>query len=311
MRPARSPARSSVGKAVRPRKRSSPAVSPTVPLRPSFADGFRNETQIVTTVIGADQHNPHDVLSINAASAALMISGIPFDGPLGSIRMAYSTDGEWIPHPTYEETEAGTFELVVAGRELDNGDVAVMMVEAGGTEQSFYYYDDGAPKVDEAVLADGPRGLQGLDQGIDRPAASARRQRDRHPRSDRRRSSSSRSSTTAPRSTLPSKVSSSGDIAEAVKIADKHERNAATDAASAKALERAVRRRRRVRRPGEGRQGSGSLADQELGPPACDRRGHPPRRPCAPATCVRSRPRSACCRPHTAPDCSSVARPRC
>ena len=59
------------------------------PLRPSFPDGFRNETQVVTTVLGADQHNPHDVLSINAASAALMISGIPFDGPLGSIRMAY------------------------------------------------------------------------------------------------------------------------------------------------------------------------------------------------------------------------------
>ena len=54
------------------------------PLRPSFADGFRNETQIVTTVIGADQDNPHDVLSINAASAALMISGIPFQVPIGA-----------------------------------------------------------------------------------------------------------------------------------------------------------------------------------------------------------------------------------
>ena len=53
------------------------------PLRPSFADGFRNETQVVTTVIGADQENPHDILSINAASASLMISGIPFEGPIG------------------------------------------------------------------------------------------------------------------------------------------------------------------------------------------------------------------------------------
>ena len=125
------------------------------PLRPSFPDGFRNETQVVTTVLGADQVNPHDVLSINAASAALMISGIPFDGPIGAIRMAYSQDGEWIPHPTYEEAENGTFELVVAGRELDNGDVAVMMVEAGGSENAFYYYDDGAKKVTEEVLADG------------------------------------------------------------------------------------------------------------------------------------------------------------
>ena len=76
------------------------------PLRPSFPKGFRNETQVVTTVIGADQENPHDVLSINAASAALMISGIPFDGPIGSVRIAYSTDGEWIPHPTFAEGDA-------------------------------------------------------------------------------------------------------------------------------------------------------------------------------------------------------------
>ncbi len=125
------------------------------PLRPSFPDGFRNETQIVTTVLAADMHQPYDVLSINAASAALMTSGIPFDGPIGAVRMAYSVDGEWIAHPTYEEAEAGTFELVVAGRELDNGDVAVMMVEAGGSENAFYYYDDGAKKVTEEVLADG------------------------------------------------------------------------------------------------------------------------------------------------------------
>ena len=51
------------------------------PLRPSFPDGFRNEVHIVGTIVGADQVNPHDVLAINAASAALMISGIPFDGP--------------------------------------------------------------------------------------------------------------------------------------------------------------------------------------------------------------------------------------
>ena len=125
------------------------------PLRPSFADGFRNETQIVITVIGADQENPHDVLAINAASAALMISGIPFEGPIGAVRLAYTTDGEWIPHPTYAEGDAGTFELVVAGRELPDGDVAIMMVEAGGSAKSFQYYDDGAPKVDEAVLAGG------------------------------------------------------------------------------------------------------------------------------------------------------------
>ena len=125
------------------------------PLRPSFADGFRNETQVVTTVIGADQDNPHDVLSINAASAALMISGIPFQGPIGAVRVAFTTDGEWTPHPTFAESDASVFELVVAGRELEDGDVAIMMVEAGGTVKSFAYYADGAKKVDEAVLASG------------------------------------------------------------------------------------------------------------------------------------------------------------
>src|SRR4051794_5886949 len=125
------------------------------PLRPAFPEGFRNETQVVLTVMGADMANPHDVLSINAASASLMISGIPFDGPIGAVRIAHSQTGDWIPHPTYEEGDASTFELVVAGRQLDNGDVAIMMVEAGGTAKSFEYYADGAPKVDEKVLAGG------------------------------------------------------------------------------------------------------------------------------------------------------------
>ncbi|MFM9111669.1 MAG: polyribonucleotide nucleotidyltransferase, partial [Actinomycetota bacterium] len=125
------------------------------PLRPAFPDGYRNETQVVITVIGADQVNPHDVLAINAASASFMISGIPFDGPIGAVRLAYAQDGSWIAHPTFEEGENATFEIVVAGRELDNGDVAIMMVEAGGTEKSFEFYESGAPKVDEAVIASG------------------------------------------------------------------------------------------------------------------------------------------------------------
>src|SRR3954462_6686566 len=75
------------------------------PLRPCFPDGFRNETQVVITVIGADQENPHDVLAINAASAAFMLSGIPFDGPIGAVRLPDSKEGSWFPHPTYEEGE--------------------------------------------------------------------------------------------------------------------------------------------------------------------------------------------------------------
>ena len=124
------------------------------PLRPSFPKGFRNETQVVITVLGADQTNPYDIISINAASAALMLTGLPFEGPIGAVRLAYSTDGEWIPHPTYEEQDESTFQLVVAGREV-NGQIAIMMVEASGTEKAWSYYQDGAPKVTESVIAGG------------------------------------------------------------------------------------------------------------------------------------------------------------
>jgi polyribonucleotide nucleotidyltransferase len=128
------------------------------PLRPSFPKGFRNEVHVVGTVLGADLENPHDILAINTASAALMISGIPFDGPIGAVRIAWSTEGTWIPHATYQEGDAACFELVVAGRALSEGpdaEIAIMMVEAGGTENSWAYYEAGAPKVTEEVLAGG------------------------------------------------------------------------------------------------------------------------------------------------------------
>jgi polyribonucleotide nucleotidyltransferase len=125
------------------------------PLRPSFADGYRNETQVVITVLGADQVNPHDVIAINAASAALMVSGIPFEGPIGAVRVAYSQEGKWVPYPSYTEGEESTFELVVAGRALPDGDIAIMMVEAGGGERAWAFYSDGAPKVTEDVIAEG------------------------------------------------------------------------------------------------------------------------------------------------------------
>ncbi|MDG1876455.1 MAG: polyribonucleotide nucleotidyltransferase [Acidimicrobiales bacterium] len=124
------------------------------PLRPAFPDGYRNEVHVVGTVLGADQENPYDVLALNAASLALSLSPVPFDGPIGAVRMSWSPDGEWIPFPTYEESEESAFEMVVAGRMADD-DVAVMMVEAGGTGNSWNLYESGTPKVDEDVLAGG------------------------------------------------------------------------------------------------------------------------------------------------------------
>jgi polyribonucleotide nucleotidyltransferase len=205
------------------------------PLRPAFPDGFRNETQIVTTVLGVDMANPYDVLSINAASAALMISGIPFEGPIGAVRVAYTTEGTWIPHPTFAEGDAGTFELVVAGRELDNGDVAIMMVEAGGTERSFCYYEDGAPKVDEATLA---AGLEASKTWIKESIALQRQLV---------ASVIAMSGPIVPLEYTPIldytpevfaavEAAVSAEVAAAVTIAGKAERNAATDAAAAKAL---------------------------------------------------------------------------
>src|SRR5207248_1661374 len=130
------------------------------PLRPSFVNGYRNETQVVGTILGADQENPHDIVAINAASAALMISGIPFEGPIGAVRIAWTTEGKWVPHPTYQAGDEATFELVVAGREVDgdsasSNDIAIMMVEAGGTEDAWKFYEDGAPKVTEEAIAQG------------------------------------------------------------------------------------------------------------------------------------------------------------
>jgi len=125
------------------------------PLRPAFPDGFRNEVHIVGTVLGADQENPYDVMAINAASCALSMSEIPFEGPIGATRIAWSAEGEWIPFPTYEEGAASNFEMVVAGRMLDDGDVAISMVEAGGTEGAAVRFAEGAPMVTEDVLASG------------------------------------------------------------------------------------------------------------------------------------------------------------
>ncbi len=124
------------------------------PLRPSFAKGYRNETQVVVTVLGADQENPYDVAAINGASASLMLSGLPFEGPIGAVRLAYTADGVWLPHPTYQAGEESTFQIVVAGRAVGD-DIAIMMVEAGGTERAWEIYEAGAPKVTEEVIAGG------------------------------------------------------------------------------------------------------------------------------------------------------------
>ncbi len=98
------------------------------PLRSAFADGFRNEVQIIATVLSADQLHQPDVISIMGASAALMIAGIPFEGPLAGVRVA-RVDGEFLVNPTFDQLEESDLELTVAGSRD-----AVYMIEAGAYE---------------------------------------------------------------------------------------------------------------------------------------------------------------------------------
>ena len=124
------------------------------PLRPNFKDGYRHDTHVVATVLAADLVNPHDIIALNGASAALSVGPIPFDGPLGAIRLAL-IDGEWIPFPSYEQGDEAVFEIVVAGKRNADGDIDITMVEAGASEEGFRMVQNGAQASDEATVAAG------------------------------------------------------------------------------------------------------------------------------------------------------------
>jgi polyribonucleotide nucleotidyltransferase len=100
------------------------------PLRPLFPKGFRNEIQIINLVISADNENDPDVLAMIGSSAAMALSGIPFAGPVGAVRVAL-VDGKLVANPTYKQVAASPLELVMAGNED-----AILMVESGGKEIS-------------------------------------------------------------------------------------------------------------------------------------------------------------------------------
>src|SRR5271169_3840034 len=128
------------------------------PLRPSFVDGLRNEIQVVVTILSLDPNDLYDVLAINAASASTQLSGLPFSGPVGGVRVAL-IDGTWVAFPTVEQTERAVFDMVVAGRVVsgsgDNADVAIMMVEAEATDKVIELIAGGAQAPTEAVVAQG------------------------------------------------------------------------------------------------------------------------------------------------------------
>ena len=140
------------------------------PLRPTFVKGLRNEVQVVITVMSIDPNEMYDVLAINGASASTQLSGLPVSSSVGGVRMALVVDeehpeGQWVAFPTREQVSQSVFELVVAGRVTEPAkdgrgkkpqpNVAVMMVEAGATDNVVERIAEGAPAPTEAVVAEG------------------------------------------------------------------------------------------------------------------------------------------------------------
>ncbi|MHA7287496.1 polyribonucleotide nucleotidyltransferase [Arthrobacter sp. MDT3-44] len=129
------------------------------PLRPAFVKGLRNEVQVVVTVLAINPDVRYDVVAINAASMSTQLSGLPFSGPIGGVRVALVSNGsgndQWIAFPKHSELENSVFDMVVAGR-IAGDDVAIMMVEAEATDNSWNLIkENGATAPTEEVVADG------------------------------------------------------------------------------------------------------------------------------------------------------------
>jgi polyribonucleotide nucleotidyltransferase len=124
------------------------------PLRPSFVSGIRNEVQVVITVVALHPDHAYDVLAINAASLSTQLSGLPFSGPIGGVRVAL-IDGQWVAFPTHSQLEDAVFDMVVAGRVTETDEVAIMMVEAESTEATWEKVQSGTQAPTEEVVAQG------------------------------------------------------------------------------------------------------------------------------------------------------------
>jgi polyribonucleotide nucleotidyltransferase len=180
------------------------------PIRPLFPDGYRNDTQVIVTVLSHDLENDPDILSIVAASAALTLSGIPFMGPIGGARVGY-INGALKLNPTIEETKISALDLVVAGTSD-----AVLMVESEAQELS-------EELMLEAVMT-GWRGFQPVIEAIIRLA-------ERAARDPRELDVVDKSEITAAVSAI-----AEAELREAYKITVKQDRYAAVDAVKAKVL---------------------------------------------------------------------------
>jgi polyribonucleotide nucleotidyltransferase len=124
------------------------------PLRPSFVDGLRNEIQVVVTVMSIEPDELYDVVAINAASMSTQLAGLPFSGPVAGVRVAL-IDGQWVAFPKHSQLANAVFNMVVAGRVIDGDDVAIMMVEAEATENSWDLIAGGAVAPNEEIVSQG------------------------------------------------------------------------------------------------------------------------------------------------------------
>ena len=124
------------------------------PLRPAFVKGLRNEVQVVVTVMAINPDVLYDVVAINASSMSTQLSGLPFSGPIGGVRVAL-VEGQWVAFPKHSELERAVFSMVVAGR-IAGDDVAIMMVEAEATDNAWNLIkEEGATAPTEEVVAEG------------------------------------------------------------------------------------------------------------------------------------------------------------
>jgi polyribonucleotide nucleotidyltransferase len=199
------------------------------PLRPTFVSGLRNEVQVVITVLAINPDDSYDTLAINAASASTQLSGLPFTGPVAGVRIAL-VDGQWIAFPKYSQLERAVFNMVVAGR-IAGDDVAIMMVEAEATNDSFNLISEGAQAPTEAVVAEGLEAakpfLRALCEAQIELAGKSAKEPKEFPRfldyQDDVLAAVS--------------ASSEADLSAALQIADKHERENRLDEIKAAAIE--------------------------------------------------------------------------
>ncbi|HEY3753972.1 MAG TPA: polyribonucleotide nucleotidyltransferase, partial [Pseudonocardiaceae bacterium] len=205
------------------------------PLRPSFVDGLRNEIQIVVTVLSLNPEDVYDAVAINAASASTQLSGLPFSGPIGGVRVALISQdgqpGQWVAFPTREQSKNSVFDIAIAGRVVGD-DVAIMMVEAEGTEQMTDLIAAGAQAPTEQVVAQGLEAAKPFIRALCEAQATL---------------AAAAAKETAEFPTFPAyqadafeavSAAVSDDLAAALTIAGKQERESRTDEVKALCLER-------------------------------------------------------------------------